>query len=56
MQYWSRCNIVNLFGNALLFSYIYNGKLVKISANIAFFLILHRNLDEIFATILIPVM
>ena len=36
MQYRSRCNIFNSFGNALLFMYIYKGKLVKISANIAF--------------------
>jgi len=36
MQYRSRCNILNSFGNALLFRYVYNGNLVKISANIAF--------------------
>jgi hypothetical protein len=36
MQYWSRCNIFNSFGIALLFSYIYKGRLVKISENIAF--------------------
>jgi hypothetical protein len=36
MQYQSRCNIFNSFGNALLFRYIYKGKLVKISANIVF--------------------
>ena len=36
MQYRSRCNIFNSFGNALLFRYIYKGKLVKISENIAF--------------------
>jgi hypothetical protein len=36
MQYRSRCNIFNSFGNALLFRYIYKGRAVKISANIAF--------------------
>ena len=36
MQYQSRCNIFNTFGNALLFWYIYKGRLVKISENIAF--------------------
>ena len=36
MQYWSRCNIFNSFGNTLLFRYIYKGRIVKISANIAF--------------------
>jgi len=36
MQYRSRCNIFNSFGNALLFMYIYKGRLVKISENIAF--------------------
>jgi hypothetical protein len=35
MQYWSRYNIFNSFGNALLFRYIYKGRLVKISENIA---------------------
>ena len=36
MQYRSRCNILNSFGNALLFRYVYNENLLKISANIAF--------------------
>ena len=36
MKYWSRCNIFNSFGIALLFRYIYKGRLVKISENIAF--------------------
>jgi hypothetical protein len=36
MQYRSRCNIFNSFGNALLFRYIYKGRLVQISENIAF--------------------
>ena len=36
MQYRSRCNMFNLFGIALLFKYIYKGRLVKISENIAF--------------------
>jgi hypothetical protein len=36
MQYRSRCNIFNLFGIALLFKYIYKGRLVKISEDIAF--------------------
>ena len=36
MQYWSRCNIFNSFGNTLLFMYSYKGRLLKISANIAF--------------------
>jgi hypothetical protein len=36
MQYRSRCNIFNSFGNTLLFRYIYKGRLVKISENIAF--------------------
>jgi len=31
------CNIFNSFGIALLFRYIYKGRLVKISENIAFF-------------------
>jgi hypothetical protein len=35
MQYRSRCIICNSFGNALLFRYIYKGRLVEISANIA---------------------
>jgi hypothetical protein len=36
MQSRSRCNIFNSFGNALLFRYIYKGRLVKISENIVF--------------------
>jgi hypothetical protein len=36
MQYRSRCNILNSFGIALLFRYIYKGRLGKISENIAF--------------------
>jgi hypothetical protein len=37
MQYRSRCIFLShAFGNALLFRYIYKGRLVKISANIAF--------------------
>ena len=36
MQYRSRCNIFNSFGIALLFRYIYKGRLVKISENITF--------------------
>ena len=36
MQYRSRYNIFNSFGNTLLFRYIYKGRLVKISENIAF--------------------
>jgi len=36
MQYRSRCNIFNSFEDALLFRYIYNGRLVKISENIVF--------------------
>jgi len=36
MQYRSRCNIVNSFGNALLFSHINKERLVKILANIEF--------------------
>jgi hypothetical protein len=36
MQYRSRCNIFNSFGNALLFRHIYKGRLVQISENIAF--------------------
>ena len=36
MQCRSRCNIFNSFRNALLFRYIYKGKLVKMSENIAF--------------------
>ena len=36
MQFQSRCNIFNSFGNALLFRYIYKGRRVKISENIAF--------------------
>jgi len=36
MQYRSRCNIFNSFGIVLLFRYIYKGRLVKISENIAF--------------------
>jgi hypothetical protein len=36
MQYRSRCNILNTFGIALLFRYIYKGRLVRISENIAF--------------------
>ena len=36
IQYRSRCNIFNSFGNALLFRYIYKGRLEKISVNIAF--------------------
>jgi hypothetical protein len=36
MQYRSRCNIFNSFVNAIHFRYIYKGRLVKISANIAF--------------------
>ena len=38
MQYRSRCNIFNSFGNALLIRYIYKGRPVKILANIAFLL------------------
>jgi hypothetical protein len=60
MQYQSRCNIFNSFGNALLFRYIYIGGLVKISANIAFsfykeiymkYLILHVYYKYIFTHI-----
>ena len=36
MQYRSRCNIFNSFGIALFFRYIYKGRLVRISENIAF--------------------
>ena len=36
MQYRLRYNIFNSFGIALLFRYIYKGRLVKISENIAF--------------------
>jgi hypothetical protein len=36
MQYRSRCNILNSFGNTLLFRYIQKRRLGKISANIAF--------------------
>jgi hypothetical protein len=36
MQYRLRCNMFNSFGIALLFRYIYKGRLVKISENIAF--------------------
>ena len=36
MQYRSRCNILNSFGNTLLFMYIYNRRIVSISENIAF--------------------
>ena len=36
MQYRSRCNIFNSFGIFQLFRYIYKGRLVKISENIAF--------------------
>ena len=36
MQYRSRCNMPNSFGNALLFIYIYKGRLLKILANIKF--------------------
>ena len=36
MQYRSRCNIFNSFGNTLLFMYIYNRRVVNISENIAF--------------------
>ena len=38
MQYRSRCNILNSFGNALLYIYIYiyKGRLVEILENIAF--------------------
>ena len=36
MQYQSRCNIFNSFDNASPFRYIYKGRLVKISENIAF--------------------
>jgi hypothetical protein len=36
MQYRWRCNIFNSFGNVLLLRYIYKGRLVKTSANIAF--------------------
>jgi hypothetical protein len=35
MHYRSRCNIFNSFVIALLFRYIYKGRLVKISENIA---------------------
>ena len=36
MQYRSRCNIFNSFGNTLLFMYIYNRRVVNISENNAF--------------------
>ena len=36
MQYRSRCNIFNSFGNTLLCMYIYNRRVVNISENIAF--------------------
>ena len=36
MQYRLRCNSFNSFGIALLFMYIYKGRLVKISETIAF--------------------
>ena len=36
MQYRSRCNILNSFGNTLLFMYIYNRRVVNISENITF--------------------
>ena len=36
MQYRLRCNMFNSFRIALLFRYIYKGRLVKISENIAF--------------------
>jgi len=36
MQYRSRCNIFNSFENTMLFMDIYKGRIVKISANIAF--------------------
>ena len=51
--YRSRCNIFNSFGNAIICMYIYKGRLVKISTNIAFlfnkeiyvkYLILYYNL------------
>ena len=48
MQYRSRCNIFNSFGDTLLFRYIYKERLVKTLENIAF---LQRNLHEIFDTI-----
>ena len=35
MQYLSRCNIFNSFGNSLLFRYIYKGRLANILENIA---------------------
>ena len=35
MQYRTRCNIFNSFGMVLRFMYIYKGRLVKISENIA---------------------
>jgi hypothetical protein len=36
MQYRSRFNILYPFGSAIFFKYIYKGRLVKISENIAF--------------------
>jgi hypothetical protein len=36
MQNRSRCNIFSSFGIALLFGYIYKGRLAKILQNIAF--------------------
>jgi len=50
MQYRSRCNIFNSFGIALLFMYIYKGRLVNNGKYCIF--ILQRNLHEIFDTIL----
>jgi hypothetical protein len=35
MHYRCRCNISNSFGNAKLFRYVYKGRLVKISSNVA---------------------
>jgi hypothetical protein len=53
MQFRSRCNIFNSFGNALLFRYIYKGRLVKISEFFFYCIfILQRNLHDIFDAIL----
>ena len=47
MQYRSRCNILNSFGNALLFRYVYNENLLKNIGKYCIF-ILQRNLHDIF--------
>jgi hypothetical protein len=40
MQYQSRCNIFNSFGNALIFRYIYKRRLVKYQQIVHFYFLI----------------